>query len=67
MGLDYIDLYLAHWPYASKPVSKDGLKTAKAGPKFSPEEKGWLFQDGKPVIDWEHTSTNIAKQVGKYI
>jgi diketogulonate reductase-like aldo/keto reductase len=64
MGLDYIDLYLAHWPYAATPISKEALKDAKAGPETSSEERGVLEKDDKPVIDWEHTSTNIAKQAG---
>jgi diketogulonate reductase-like aldo/keto reductase len=67
MGLDYVDLYLAHWPYAAKSVSREALKNAKAGPKASPEEKGQLMKDGKPVVDWEHSSTNIAKLKGEYL
>ena len=65
MGLDYVDLFLAHWPHALKPISVEALKTAKGGPLFSSQEEGILEEDGKPVIDWEHTSSNIAKQCGR--
>lgn len=65
MGLDYVDLFLAHWPYASKPISREALENAKAGPARSSEEKGQMIVDDKPVINWEHTSENIAKQKGK--
>ncbi|RDL32480.1 Aldo reductase [Venustampulla echinocandica] len=61
MGIDYIDLWLAHWPYAAMPISREALE--KASPKR--EERGQLIEDGKPVKDWAHTSTNIAKQAGK--
>ncbi|SMQ46819.1 unnamed protein product [Zymoseptoria tritici ST99CH_3D7] len=64
MGLDYIDLWLAHWPYVAKPVSRDVLLNLK-GPEGGEHGNGMLKEDGKPVVDWEHTSTNICKQAGK--
>lgn len=67
MGLDYVDLWLAHWPYAAKPISREALLNAKGGPGASPESTAQLIEGGKPVIDWEHTSTNLAKKSGKLI
>jgi len=65
MNLDYVDLWLAHWPYAAKPISRAALEKAKCGPDTTPEDQGKLMDGDKPVIDWEHTSTNIAKQRGE--
>lgn len=64
MGLEYIDLFLAHWSYASKPISREALVNSKGGPHHTLQEKGMLIQDGKPVINWENSSANIAKLSG---
>jgi hypothetical protein len=55
------------WPHAVKALSRDVLLKAKAGPDTSPEDQGQVLDRVKdrPVIDWEHTSTNIAKRCGK--
>jgi glycerol 2-dehydrogenase (NADP+) len=66
-GIEYVDLWLAHWPYAAKPISREALEKAKAGPKRTPEEKGQAMEGGKPVIDWEHSSSNLARIVGSWI
>lgn len=65
MGLEYVDLWLAHWPYAAVPISREALLNAKAGPGTSSVQRGIKEDGGKPVIDWEHTSANIAKIKGK--
>jgi len=65
MGLEYMDLFLAHWPHAYKPISREALEKAKGGPQASDEEKAILIgEGGKPVKDWEHSSRNIARQKG---
>lgn len=71
MGLDYIDLYLAHWPHAEKSISREALENAKASPTASKAERGILTEtrngnENASVIDWEHTSANIAKLAGMY-
>lgn len=65
MGLDYIDQWLAHWPYALKPTSREALEKAVGGITRSNEQKAMLCEDGKPIIDWAHCSTRLAKLNGK--
>lgn len=67
MGLDYVDLFLAHWPVALKPVSKEALEKAVTGPDTSKADKGIMVQSGTDdaVVDWEYTSSNLATQAGK--
>ena len=63
MGLDYLDLFLAHWPLALQPVPD--LDSAIASPTSSTEERGIeIDANGKPVRDWEHTAESIARENG---
>ena len=64
MGLEYVDLFLAHWPFAEAPVSRAALETSKGGADDA--LYGILEKDDKPVIDWEHTSAPLAKIAGAY-
>ncbi|KAL3462049.1 NADP-dependent oxidoreductase domain-containing protein [Aspergillus heterothallicus] len=67
LGLEYIDLFLAHWPVALEPASREALQMAVPGPGKSDAEKGMLInpETGSVVIDWQHTSENLASQAGK--
>ncbi|KXT18220.1 hypothetical protein AC579_2887 [Pseudocercospora musae] len=67
-GLEYVDLFLVHWPFALKPISRRALEKSFSAPAASNEEKGILIDplSGKSAIDYEHTSTPIGKKVGQH-
>lgn len=60
MGLDHIDLFLAHWPVTLQ-VRADRIDSAKAFPDATNDDKAIVTDvNGKPVVDWTHTAESIA-------
>ncbi|MCJ1469618.1 hypothetical protein MMC07_008253 [Pseudocyphellaria aurata] len=65
MGLDYIDLFLAHWPVAFQ-VHSEEIGSAKAFAGNGDEDMAIVKgADGKPAIDWAHTAESIATANGQ--
>lgn len=63
MAVDYVDLWLAHWPCVFVPGGS--LVEAETGLNKSSQEKGIKTgSNGKPVIDWEHSASHIAELAG---
>lgn len=63
MGLDYIDLFLAHWPVAFQASSN--IATAKAFPGATNEDRAIATNEDKPVVDWAHTTESMAAAQGE--
>jgi diketogulonate reductase-like aldo/keto reductase len=51
MGLDYVDLWLAHWPFSLKAISREAPLNATVSPEDSHEDGRMLEENGKPFID----------------
>ncbi|KAI9717623.1 MAG: hypothetical protein M1812_004568 [Candelaria pacifica] len=63
MGVDYIDLYLAHWPLALK--AKKNIATAKAFPDATTDDLAIQTNaDGKEAVDLRNCAANIAEAGG---
>ena len=69
MGVEYLDLFLAHWPIVFQATSD--ISTAKAFPAATDAEKAIATTaDGKAIVDWTHTCQSVAaanNQRGSFI
>ena len=64
MKLEYIDLYLAHWPLVLR--AGPNLPDARATSDASNQERGIAVDgEGNPLVDWQHTVQSIASDNGK--
>lgn len=65
MGLEYVDLFLAHWPISFQ-VQSDRIASARAFPGDTNEDRAIITgANGKPAIDWAHTAESIAAANGQ--
>ena len=63
MSIDYIDLYLAHWPVVLQ--ARANISTAKAFPDATDAEKAIATTaEGKVIVDWSHTCESMASANG---
>lgn len=71
MGLDYVDLWLAHWPFALKPIDQQHLENARSGPDTTNEDRGILLDENeKSIIEYKYSTRTIAQaqgQEGSYV
>ena len=64
MGLDYLDLFLVHWPVSLQATENVG--SARAFENATPADRGEATDaSGNLLIDWEHTCESIAAENGR--
>lgn len=64
MGLEYVDLYLAHWPVATV-ADPERVWSARAGPDAGPEELGVLVdKEGRERVEGRWCPRDVAGRLG---